>query len=496
MKSGKFYLFAIFAVFIGVVVGLVISSNLNLTNRTIAADVAKPVLLGEQGETINSEQVASAQMLSKAFAYVAQAVKGTVVTIKSTQTVRTEVPEFWQYFFNVPDEQVRQGLGSGVVVNADGYILTNNHVVEGADDLQVSIGKETYEAEIIGRDPESDLAVIKIEGKNLNAIKLGDSDDLQVGEWVLAIGNPFAAVLDQTVTAGIVSAKGRTNLTSGQIPFEDFIQTDAAINPGNSGGALVNMNGELVGINTMIYSSSGGSVGIGFAIPINLAKNVMQQLIQSGKVARGWLGVYIGTLDEEMAEALGLDEPTGALVNQVTEDSPAEKAGLKEADVILQVEGKKINDSSELVNTIANYAPGTSVELLVWRDGREKKMTLKLGERPTDESLASQDVQDIENLLGLQVDNLTAENMRRLGVDYRNEKGVIIIDVRRGSAAAKEGLRPGDLIKSVNRQPVESVSDFNELMKSIQANSVVLLRLKRGNSSIFAAVRVPAPAEE
>ncbi|MBN1560566.1 DegQ family serine endoprotease [candidate division KSB1 bacterium] len=493
MKSRKTYAFVIFAVFIGIVVGLVLSSNLNLTNRTVAADVPtiKPVLLGNQSENINPEQVASAQMLSKAFAHVAQTVKGSVVTIKSTQTVRTEVPEFWQYFFNVPDEQVRQGLGSGVVVNAEGYILTNNHVVEGADDLQVSIGKDTYDAEIVGRDPESDLAVIKIDGKNLTSISLGDSDELQVGEWVLAIGNPFAAVLDQTVTAGIVSAKGRTNLTRGQIPFEDFIQTDAAINPGNSGGALVNMNGELVGINTMIYSSSGGNVGIGFAIPINLAKNVMEQLIQSGKVARGWLGVYIGTLDDKMAEALGLDEPTGALVNQVTEDSPAEKAGLKEADVILEVEGKKIKDSNELVNMIANYAPGTSVELLLWRDGREKKVTLKLGERPTEGVLVEEDVQDVENLLGLQVENLTPETMRRYGVDYTDEKGVIIVNVKQGSAAAKEGLRPGDLIKSVNRQNVERVSDFNNLMKEIKPNSVVLFRLKRGRSSIFVAVRVP-----
>ena len=496
MKS-KISLIVIFAVFIGIVVGLVLSSNLNLTNNTIAADAedVRPVLLGAQDDVVNPAEVVSAQSLSKAFSHVANTVKGSVVTIKSTQTVRTDVPDFWQYFFNVPDEQVRQGLGSGVIVNSDGYIITNNHVVQDADELQVSIGKDTYDAEIIGRDPESDLAVIKIEGRNLNAIKLGDSDDLDVGEWVLAIGNPFAAVLDQTVTAGIVSAKGRTNLTQGQIPFEDFIQTDAAINPGNSGGALVNMKGELVGINTMIYSSSGGNVGIGFAIPINLAKNVMEQLIDSGKVARGWLGVYIRTLDEDMAEALGLDEPKGALVNEVTANSPAEKAGLEEADVILQVEGKDIEDSGDLMNTIANYAPGTSVDLLVWRDSREKRVTLKLGERPTEDSLVSEEVKDVENLLGLDVDNLTRENMRRFQVDYEDEEGVLVVGVERGSAAAKEGIRPGDLIKSVNRKSVKSVSDFNESIKDIEPNDVVLFRLKRGRNSVFSAVRVPKEKE-
>ncbi|MBN1479735.1 DegQ family serine endoprotease [candidate division KSB1 bacterium] len=492
MKS-KLTLIILFAVFLGVIVGLVISSNLDLTNRSIAADskAAKPVLLGAQYDNLDASQVASAEALSKAFAHVAELVKGSVVTIKSTQTVRTEVPEFWQYFFNVPDERIRQGLGSGVIVNPDGYIITNNHVVEGADELQVSIGKDNFDATIVGRDPESDLAVIKIEGDNLNAIKLGDSDDLQVGEWVLAIGNPFAAVLDQTVTAGIVSAKGRTNLTEGRIPFEDFIQTDAAINPGNSGGALVNMRGELVGINTMIYSSSGGNVGIGFAIPINLAKNVMEQLIDKGKVARGWLGVYIGTPDEEMAEALGLDETTGALVNEVTKDSPAEDAGLKELDVILEVDGKKIEDSSHLVNTIANYAPGSDVELLIWRDGREKTITLKLGERPTGGDIVSEEDEDVENLLGIEVDALTRENMRQFQVDYTGEEGVIIINVERESAAAKEGIRPGDLIKSINKEPVKSVSDFNRVVKDIEPNSVVLFRIKRGDSGYFAAIRVP-----
>jgi len=492
MKS-RLTLFIVFAVFIGVIVGLVLSSNLDLTKRTIAANeqAARPVLLGAQDTQIDMSQVASAQALSKAFTSVAEMVKGSVVTIKSTQTVQMQVPELWQYFFNVPDEQVRQGLGSGVIVNPDGYIITNNHVVEDADEIQVSIGKTTYDAEIIGRDPQSDLAVIKIDVKNLNAIKLGDSDDLQVGEWVLAIGNPFAEVLDQTVTAGIVSATGRTGLyDTRRLPFQDFIQTDAAINPGNSGGALVNMKGELVGINSMIYSRSGGSVGVGFAIPINLAKNVMQQLIESGKVARGWLGVYIGTLDETMAEALGLDEPTGALVNQVTDNSPAEEAGIKDGDVILQVQGKKIEDSSELVNTIANFAPGTDVELTIWRNNNERRITVTLGERPSEDTQVAEQVEEVENMFGIEVENLSRENMRRFEVDY-DQEGVLVVNVERNSVAARKGIRPGDLLMSVARKPVTNVREFNDAMKNLDRDKPVLFRLKRGDSSFFVALEVP-----
>ncbi len=497
MKTKNLTLLVVFAVFIGVVVGLIISSNLDITNHSFAADdqAVQPVVLGAQEEDMTTPEVSGAIAFSKAFAQVAKTVKPSVVTIKSTQMVRTEIPEFWQHFFNVPEEQIRRGLGSGVIVNADGYIVTNNHVVQDADEIQVTIGKDEYDAEIIGRDPESDLAVIKIEAKNLQPIKLGDSDELEVGEWVLAIGNPFSELLDQTVTAGIVSAKGRTNLTHGEIPFEDFIQTDAAINPGNSGGALVNLHGELVGINSMIFSRSGGNVGIGFAIPINLVKNVMEQLINSGKVARGWLGVYIGPLDADMAEALGLDEPKGALVNQVTKDSPADDAGLTEGDVILSVNGKKIDDSNELVNVIANYPPGEKVKVTVWRDGKKKEIKVELGERPVSEALTRENAEKVENVLGLTVDNLTPENMRRFDVDYEGETGVIVVGVRQGSPAAKEGIRAGDLIVSINRKTVEKVSDFTELTRDLEPNKVVLLRMKRGRTSYFAAVRVPKEKE-
>ncbi|MDZ7725803.1 MAG: PDZ domain-containing protein [candidate division KSB1 bacterium] len=336
---------------------------------------------------------------------------------------------------------------------------------------------------------ESDIAVIKIDASGLQPIKIGNSEDLQVGEWVLAIGNPFSAQLDQTVTAGIVSAKGRTGLTRGEISFEDFIQTDAAINPGNSGGALVNLKGELVGINTMIFSRTGGNLGIGFAIPVNWANNVMEQLITHGKVSRGWLGVMISNLDEEMAEAFNLESTDGALVSQVVDDSPAQKAGLKEGDVIIKVEDKEIKNSNELVQYIAGLKPNTKVDVVVWREGDEKKMTVKLGERPQGGRVEEEQAEEVFNQIGLQVSNLTPQAARQYG--YEGEKGVIISDVKPGSVASRENIRVGDLIISVNRKPVNDISDFNRILKDAGANDVVLFRMRRGNTSFFTALRIP-----
>ncbi|MDZ7315144.1 MAG: DegQ family serine endoprotease [candidate division KSB1 bacterium] len=488
MKNRQVLLIVLFGVFLGVIAGLIIAANWNLPKGSVAAE--DRVFSTSRTDDLSSDpSVASLQTMSKGFAAVAKKVKPSVVTIKSTATVRTDVPEFWRQFFNVPEEQIRQGLGSGVIVDENGYILTNNHVVENADELQVTIGTSAYDAKIIGRDPQSDLAVIKIDAKNLTPIKMGDSDELEVGEWVLAIGNPFSELLDQTVTAGIVSAKGRSGLTRGEISFEDFIQTDAAINPGNSGGALVNLKGELVGINTMIFSTSGGNVGIGFAIPINLAKNVMKQLIEKGRVTRGWLGVYIGNVSEETAEAFGLDKPRGALVNQVTENSPAEEAGLRNGDVILKVNDKEIRDSSMLMNTIAAMAPGTRVTLTIWRDGKEKTVSVKLGERP--DTFAEDTQKGTKgNTLGLEVANLTAETQRRLGTNY-DEEGVLVVRVVNNSPADRQGIRVGDLIKEVNRRQVTNVRQFNSVINEVKPGEVVLFRIKRGNNSMFVAVRAP-----
>jgi len=494
MKSQNSSALVIFTVFLTIVVGLIISSNFDFTNKSNASEDNTGVVLGSQEKV--DQDVYAADALSRAFIKVAEIAKPSVVTIKSTQVVTYETPELFRYFFRMPEdqEQVRQGLGSGVIVSKDGYIVTNNHVVENADELLVTFDKKEYKAKVIGRDPGSDVAVIKIDAEDLKPVKLGDSDKLQVGEWVIAVGNPFDEVLDRTVTAGIVSAKGRSGLARGKISFEDFIQTDAAINPGNSGGALVNLNGELVGINTMIYSRSGGSVGIGFAISVNLVKNVMQQIIDNGKVSRGWLGVMIGDVDDEMAQALGLDEQTGALINDVVKESPAEDAGLEPSDIILKVDGQDIADSSELMRIIASYAPGTKVKLDVWRDGKSKKINLELGERPGEEELVSGRTTLKENPFGISVQELTPDLARRLG--YEGEEGVVIADVKGGSVADKERLREGDLIKSVDRKPVASVEDFDDIVQDVKEDDVVLFRLKRGSTSFFAALRVPEAKEE
>ncbi len=489
MKSRKMSAVLVFAVFIGIVIGLVITTQFDLTGHSMAANEGEEEsALGSQ-EPVN-EELYALQDLSQAFSSVAENVKASVVTIKSTQVVSMDQPDVFRYFFGMPEERRRQGLGSGVIISKDGYIITNNHVVEDADELMVTIGKNEHQAEIVGRDPESDLAVIQIEANDLQPVKLGDSDKLKVGEWVLAVGNPFSELLDQTVTAGIVSAKGRSGLTRGQLSFEDFIQTDAAINPGNSGGALVNLRGELVGINTMIFSQSGGSVGIGFAIPINLARNVAEQLIETGEVSRGWLGVMIENLDEDLAQGFGYDGTEGVLVSQVVKDSPAEDAGLQSGDIILEVNGAETPNTSELMQKIAGISPGTTVNLTVWRGGDQETFRVKLGERPQNGQMQQRDqLESEENVLGLSVRNLTPQLAQQFG--YENETGVVVARVKSGSVAARERIQPGDLIKTVNRKPVRDVSDFNAIMGNLQPDDVVLFRLKRGDTSFFAALRVP-----
>jgi len=496
MKSRKLSLLIILAVFVGLVTGLVISSNLNWTLKSIAADKkgVNPVVLGSTAPV--SDELKGLESLSKAFVQVSKEVSPSVVTINSEVVVKSRRnplmdDEFFRYFFRIPEQedQIRRGLGSGVIVNSEGYILTNNHVIKDANAVTVTIDGKEFDAEIIGKDPESDLAVIKIDKEGLTPIKLGDSENLEVGEWVLAIGNPFSTNLSNTVTAGIVSAKGRTSLMRGSgITYEDFIQTDAAINPGNSGGPLVNLRGELVGINTAIVGQA--NIGIGFAIPINLARNVMEQLIKEGHVVRGWLGVMIGNVDENMAEAFGLKDSNGALVSDVINDSPAEKAGVKAGDVVLKIDDTKIESSDHLTMTIGSKAPGSKVKLTVWRDNKEHQLTVTLGERDIDRLTSGpREEKSIKNQLGLEVQNLTRELARQFG--YDNEEGVIITDVVKGSVADRENLRRGFLILSVNRQPVTNVREFNKIIDKLEPNDVVLFRLKSGDTSFFKALRVP-----
>jgi len=433
------------------------------------------------------------------FAPIVKQVLPNVVNISSSKVVRTPnqfegMPSdpFFQQFFGkrfgsgpeVPKQRREQSLGSGVIVSSEGYVLTNNHVVDGATDVKVTLSdKRELKAQIIGTDPKTDVAVLKLEGSNFPAITLGDSSKVQVGDYALAIGNPFG--VGQTVTMGIVSAKGRGNL--GIEDYEDFIQTDAPINPGNSGGALVNDRGELVGINTAILShGSGGNEGIGFAIPANLARDVMNQILDHGKVTRGYLGVVIQPITPAMAKALGQSEPKGVLVGDVSPKSPAQTGGVERGDVILDLNGKAINDSNELRNTIAMMQPGQTVTLKVSRNGNVHNLNVKLGELPGAKEEARNDRGDSSKnaLEGVSVENLDAETAKELGLPA-STKGVVVTDIDPSSPKADSGLRKGDVIQEVNHQPVHNVAEFEQAMHKGKEDALLLVN--RGGTTLFIA---------
>jgi len=484
--------------FVGVVIGLIVASNLDWTASTSASSGgnAGAVVLGDQEPV--SQAILDAQSTSRVFVEVVKKAAPSVVTITSEKVVRFRHPwtdffgdEFFRRFFDVPDREfLQRGLGSGVIVSKDGYILTNHHVIKDADQVNVVYNRKEYKAEIVGSDPSTDVAVIKIEpDEDLPVIRFGDSDKLEVGEWVLAIGSPFSEALEHTVTHGIVSAKGRRglNIAGSQMRYQDFIQTDAPINPGNSGGALVNLRGELVGINTAIVGQA--NVGIGFAIPINMARWVMEQLIEKGKVTRGWLGVWIQSVNDKIAKAYGLERPMGALVTQVQEGSPAEKAGFKEGDLIIELDGHQIEDSQHLTNLVASYAPGTKVKVVVIRDKKRKTLEVTLGERPEEEKIALAGSGSVGEKLGMRVRTLTDDLASRLG--YEGEEGVVITDVKPGSPADDAGLRRGDLIVEANRKKVSSVRGFRQIVDELKPGDILLLRVRRGDRSFFAALEVP-----
>lgn len=387
--------------------------------------------------------------------------------------------EFFRHFFGqIPEQEMKQrSLGSGVVVSEDGFILTNNHVVADADEILVTLSdKKKYEAQIIGRDPKTDLALIKIEiKKTIPAAKLGDSDKLMVGDWVVAIGNPFG--LGSTVTAGIVSAKGRV---IGAGPYDNFIQTDASINPGNSGGPLFNLDGEVIGVNTAIVSQSGGNVGIGFAIPINMAKSVMPQLKEKGKVVRGWLGVTIQVVTQEIKEKFGLKTEEGALIGEVTDGSPAEKGGLKRGDVIINFNGKRVKTMNALPAMVAETPVGKEVEVVIIRKGKEKRLTITIGELKEDTRVAAT-LPQMEESFGLSVQELTPEIAESLSL--KGEKGVVISGVKKGSPASDAGLQRGDLIQEIEHEPVENLGDYQRIMKESSLKKQILIVIKhRGHS--------------
>jgi serine protease Do len=373
-----------------------------------------------------------------------------------------------------------------VIVSADGYILTNNHVVEGADEIKITIGnKREYKARVIGTDSRTDIAVVKVDATNLPVIVFGDSSKVKVGDFALAIGNPFG--LNQTVTMGIVSATGRGGL--GIEDYEDFIQTDASINPGNSGGALVDVNGALIGINTAILSGgSGGNQGIGFAIPINMAREVMDQILKNGKVIRGYLGAWIQPVTPDIAKAFGLSQIQGALLGDVEPTGPAAKSGLQRGDIVLAMDGKPIADSRDFRLRVAMTKPGTVVKLKIFRKGVEQEVSVTLGELPSKTASAqSEEGAPSAALEGLSVDELTPEIARQLDLPSKTF-GVVVSSVQQGSAAEEAGLRRGDVIQEVNHKPVHSVSEFTAAVRQLGKQSVLLL-INRGGNTLYVVVQ-------
>lgn len=434
------------------------------------------------------------------FADLAEKVKPAVVNISTTKTVRQQgVPfppspfggpdpfeEFRRFFEeSVPREQTQTALGTGFIINDKGDILTNNHVVGDADAIQVHLSDgRKFKADVVGRDERTDLAVIKIDTKSkLPFVQLGDSDAAKQGDWVMAVGNPFG--FEHTVTVGVVSAKGRI-LGDAKAPFARFIQTDASINPGNSGGPLFNLQGEVVGINTMIY---GMGTGIGFAIPVNLAKTLLPQLQEKGSVTRGWLGVQIQGMTEELAKSYGLESEKGALLASVFPESPADQGGLKGGDVVLKFDGREIEEPFDLSAFVAETEVGKKAKLTVMREGKEMVLTVKIGKREEEE--VAQGAQPHQpsgkaDILGLYVRGLRAEESQQIGI----KKGVLVERIEPGSPAAERDIHEGDLILEVNQTQIESVPDYENVVKKLQKGSIVRLFLARGGMKLFIAFNI------
>jgi Do/DeqQ family serine protease len=432
----------------------------------------------------------------------------TISTRRSQQQVPSLIDPFREFFPDQDDERPRRratpqqpqgqrrlvpsGVGSGIIVSPDGYILTNNHVVEDADKVEVELNdNRKFTAKVVGADEPSDIAVLKIEMANLPTVSFGDSDKVDVGDLVLAIGNPLG--IGQTVTMGIISAKSRQSPGRGDNKtYEDFLQTDAAINRGNSGGALVNLRGELIGVPSQILSQSGGNIGIGFAIPTKMARNVMDQLIRNGKVRRGKLGIYVRDVDPDLAKQFGFKGPSGAFVEDIEKGAPADLAGVKPGDIITEFQGLRINDGSQLRNAASQTAPGTTVKFKVWREGAERDLTAKL----TEVELAKEASKPTNNepinsslgvLSGVRVENITQEWAQRLNLPS-SARGVVVTDVDPDSNAAAAGLRQGFVIEAVGKQPVTNVTEFNTAIQKADKNEV-LLRVRRGDRGFFLVVK-------
>ncbi len=439
------------------------------------------------------------------FTGIVEKAKDSVVNISTSKKIKTsqlrkdfEMPEFPEgspfgelfkkFFdhdgFNFQDRET-SSLGSGFIISKDGYIMTNHHVIEGADEVIVRLdNRQEYDAKVIGSDKDSDVALLKIEGKNLPTLEYGSSNDLKVGEWVLAIGSPFG--FDHTVTAGIVSAKGRSLPNDNYVPF---IQTDVAINPGNSGGPLFNMDGEVIGINSQIYSRSGGFMGLSFAIPIEMAVDVAEQIKNTGKVSRGWLGVLIQEVTRELAESFGMKNPHGALVAKVLEDSPAEAAGLRVGDVIIEFNGKKVTRSSSLPPLVGRTPVDKYAEVVIIRDRSRKKIQVKIAQLPADitqariEDPTEEAIQ--KSALGLTVQNLDAETRKKMNVD----SGVEVMELEDSGPALLAGIRKGDVISMIDNRSVNSVSEFEDIVEDLKPGKSVAILIQRSNGPVFLAIK-------
>ncbi len=451
----------------------------------------------------NASPVDVLEQTGKAFSHVAKTATPAVVFIRVEKVIEAGMrhpqayndpfgffgDDMLERFFRYhgqPQQRFRQeGAGSGFIITKDGYILTNSHVVGDADRIRVKLhdGRE-FDAKRIGSDERSEVAVIKIEADNLPTVKLGDSSALDVGEWVVAVGNPFG--LTETVTAGIVSALGRNNI--GIADYENFIQTDAAINPGNSGGPLLNIKGEVIGINTAIYSQSGGYMGVGFAIPINMAASIKEQLVKSGKVTRGYLGVYLQAVTPDLAETFDLNEDlSGILVSDVEDDSAAEDAGLQQGDVIIGLNGRDVDDIGRFRNEVSSFPPGTKLELTILRKGKRKHIEAVTQPLPG-EDLTSEAIGKIYETLGMEVSEVTREQADRFGYDLN--EGVIVTEISPAGRAAQASIRPATLITSVNLERVRSVAEFNEALEASMETGRVVLRVRLGRYHQYVAIRV------
>jgi serine protease Do len=436
------------------------------------------------------------------FTAIVEKNSGAVVKILSTQKARDiegippdidpraleQMPEIFRHLFQYRGQQPqRQSMGSGFLISADGYILTNHHVVDGADTVEVRLAdRREFEAKIVGSDKRSDIALLKVDATDLPSVKFSSADTLKVGEWVVAIGSPFG--LDYSVTAGIVSARGRRLPSEDNANYVPFIQTDVAINPGNSGGPLFNLDGEVVGINSQIYTRSGGSIGLSFAIPISVAIDVAEQLKSSGHVVRGWLGVGIQDVDRGLAESFGLDKPAGALISQLEPGSPAEKAGVRIGDIVVEFDGQPINESADLPHIVGLIKPGTQCRMKVVRDGKPTELRITVGKLASDDDTGTvaQQAGATGGRIGLVVEDLDQEERAQL----RIAGGVVVRDVVRGKAGDRAGLRPGDVITLIGNHPVRDTRSFEAIVKALPAGTHVPVRLLRGGQAGFVAIRI------